>query len=92
MAARLKMSGQRGHWIDMTGQVRTDTTYFHCQHFRGTTVSRIGGTRSLLGDSRHAELSRCDSGNPFEMKTELALVGETSGYCHFRQTKPLASA
>jgi hypothetical protein len=74
MAALLQMAGQRSHWIDVTGQVWTDATYFHVQNIRGTTVPRIGGTRPLLGDSRHAELSRCDSGNPLEMEAELALV------------------
>ena len=74
MAALLKMSGQPSHWINVTGQVRTDATYFHGQNISGTTVPRIGGNRSLLGDSRHAELSRCDSGNPLKMEGELALV------------------
>lgn len=92
MAALLQMAGQRSHWIDVTGQVRTDATYFHGHNIRGTIVPGIGGTRSLLGDSRHAELSRSDSGNPFEMEAELALVRETSGYCYFSQAKLLASA
>ena len=52
------MSGQRSHWINVTGQVRTDATYFHGQNISGKTVPRIGGNRSLLGDSRHAVLAK----------------------------------
>src|SRR6202035_1961571 len=59
---------------------------------QGTTAPCIGGTRSLLSDSRRPKMSRCDPGNPFKMQTELALIRETSSYCYFGKAKFLPSA
>ncbi len=54
--------------------MRTLPAHLFAEYTKTTPVRRIGGTRSLLGDFRRAELSGGDTDNPLEMETELALI------------------
>jgi hypothetical protein len=44
--------------------MRTRLPHRFAEYTKGTAAPRIGGTRSLLGDSRRLELSGCDTDDP----------------------------